>query len=368
MRLSTLDECIQDALATRAKLEKEINHILDSNAESIRTVRDVSFRNNALSDINDAVTTERKRLATAKRRRDDLQARLQQRKDYIHNGYDDIQAGEAEMSNLSAEIKTTKEQLTSATDETLGQRRRICEDLQRIYPILPLPHKTLQFSIRDLLLPNSTFDDTTPTSSEATSAALGHVALLVDRLQYYLSIPLPYPITARGSTSTILDPISVIAGGVGKGSRIYPLFPNRGARFRFEFAVFLLNKDIEVLSGKLGLRVLDLRQTLPNLKYLFYVATAGKGEVPARKAGGIRGFLRSGGGDRGSAGDGSRRGSLESEGSSTAAAGEGKGLMLPPPPPPPKPVAALNGMGNGRLKVGYGQVPVGKGSKLRDVS
>jgi hypothetical protein len=111
-----------------------------------------------------------------------------------------------------------------------------------------------------------------------------------------------------------------------------------------------------------------LRQTLPNLKYLFYVATAGKGEVPARKAGGIRGFLRSGGGDRGGAGDGSRRGSLESEGSSTAAAGEGKGLMLPPPPPPPKPVAALNGMGNGRLKVGYGQVPVGKGSKLRDVS
>ena len=38
--------------------------------------------------------------------------------------------------------------------------------------------------------------------------------------------------------------------------------------------------------------MLDIRQTLPNLKYLLYVATAGEGELPARKAGGVRGLLR----------------------------------------------------------------------------
>ena len=50
------------------------------------------------------------------------------------------------------------------------------------------------------------------------------------------------------------------------------------------------------------LRVLDIRQTLPNLKYLLYVATAGEGELPARKAGGVRGLLnvpRGGGGEDG---------------------------------------------------------------------
>ena len=39
-----------------------------------------------------------------------------------------------------------------------------------------------------------------------------------------------------------------------------------------------------------GLRMVDQRHTLPNLKYLLYVLTAGKGELPARKVGGIRGL------------------------------------------------------------------------------
>ena len=35
---------------------------------------------------------------------------------------------------------------------------------------------------------------------------------------------------------------------------------------------------------------MDIRQTLPNLKYLLYVCSAGN-ELPKRKAGGIRGLL-----------------------------------------------------------------------------
>ena len=69
--------------------------------------------------------------------------------------------------------------------------------------------------------------------------------------------------------------------------------------------MFLLNKNIEILSNALGIRPLDIRQTLPNLKYLLYVATAGKGELPARKAGGIKGLLRRDG-------YASRKGSMDS--------------------------------------------------------
>jgi hypothetical protein len=75
--------------------------------------------------------------------------------------------------------------------------------------------------------------------------------------------------------------------------RTYPLFSKAVPRFRFEYAVFLLNQDIRVLlENVFNLRVLDPRQTLPNLKYLFYVATAGEGELPARKAGGVKGLMR----------------------------------------------------------------------------
>ena len=37
--------------------------------------------------------------------------------------------------------------------------------------------------------------------------------------------------------------------------------------------------------SKQGIRIVDLRHTLPNLKYLLTVLTSGKGELPRRKGG-----------------------------------------------------------------------------------
>jgi hypothetical protein len=173
----------------------------------------------------------------------------------------------------------------------------------------PVPGKPLLFTIRGLALPNSDFDDA---NDDTISAALGLVAQVVSALSAYLSVLLPYPVTPCGSRSTIDDPLSMNTGKGQSTSPTYPLFMKGVVRFRFDYGVFLLNKDIEILSNALGLRPLEIRHTLPNLKYLLYVATAGKGELPARKAGGIRGLLRR---------DGvlSRSGSLDSTGTSSSA-------------------------------------------------
>jgi len=156
------------------------------------------------------------------------------------------------------------------------------------------------------------------------------------------------------------------------GGRVYPLFMKGTIRYRFEYAVFLLNKNIEILSNHLGLRVMDLRQTLPNLKYLLYVATAGKGEIPARKAGGIRGFLR--GGAAGSD-SGSRRQSTDSDTSSVADGKQPVGAAQPKKifaDAMNGPLKTTMGEGNGRMKIGYGGGPhqhaAFQASKLRDVS
>lgn len=75
------------------------------------------------------------------------------------------------------------------------------------------------------------------------------------------------------------------------GPRNFPLYPNDTLQYRFDYAVFLLNKDIERLMNDQGLRVLDLRQTLPNLKYLLYILATSNEALPARKAGGVKGLL-----------------------------------------------------------------------------
>ena len=193
MRLGTLDECIQDALATRAKLEEEINAILGANEEGISTVREAAFKKTSLQELDEAIALEKKRLALAKRRRDEARSRLAQRKAFIKEGYSSISETESSVPSLHDEIAKAKTKLASITEETLGQRRRICEDLTKIYPITPAlgSQKALHFAIHDLPLSNSTFDDDNPSQAESTAAALGHVALLVHNLSFYLSTPLP---------------------------------------------------------------------------------------------------------------------------------------------------------------------------------
>ena len=125
--------------------------------------------------------------------------------------------------------------------------------------------------------------------STKTAAAFGYVSHVVVLLSSYLSVPLPYPVQPRLSASLIRDEISIMADD----QRIFPLYPQKSFEYRFDYGVFLLNKDIEFLMSRQGLKVLDLRHTLPNLRYLLYVLSADDDSsvLPARTVGGIKGLL-----------------------------------------------------------------------------
>ncbi|KAA8621507.1 uv radiation resistance protein [Pyrenophora tritici-repentis] len=288
MRLSTLDDCIQDALTTRDRIADEIESILAANKEDLCTVESVAETEESLRTVQAAVTAEKRRVVATRRKRDELQASIQHRQDLMRLGRLQQSEIDAKLPEERAKCTDTKQLLEKTAEDITGQRRRVCEDILRIFPIEPVPGKALAFTIRGLLLPNSVFDDA---KEEVTSAALGYVAQIVNLLSLYLSVILPYPLSVHGSTSTIDDPLAVTQNNQNH-QRTYPLYMKNVVRYRFEYGVFLLNKDVEILSNSLGLRPVDIRHTLPNLKYLLYVATAGKGELPARKAGGIRGLLR----------------------------------------------------------------------------
>ncbi|KAJ4376015.1 hypothetical protein N0V83_001295 [Neocucurbitaria cava] len=301
MRLSTLDDCIQDAIATRDRIADEIESILETNRDVIGTVEQVPESEQGLKTVQDAVIAEKRRVVAVRRRRDELQANIQYRRERIQAGREQQLKVDAELPECKIKRREIQDLVERIEEDVTGQRRRICEDLLKIFPIEPVPGKSLAFTIRGLLLPNSLFDDA---KEDVTAAALGYVAQVVNSLSPYLSVILPYPISLHGSTSTIDDPLA-IGQNNQNNLRTYPLYMKGVVRYRFEYGVFLLNKNIEIMSNALGLRPVDIRHTLPNLKYLLYVATAGKGELPARKAGGIKGLLRQ---------DGilSRKGSMDS--------------------------------------------------------
>lgn len=302
MRLSNLDESIQDALATREELANQINAILHDAPidESPQAKEEVALASRYVS-------AERKLLKQSIRRRAELKTSIAARSNAIKAG-EEVQAhAQADVDNAQEKLQSCRSLLQTATTDIHGQRRRICEELLNIFPIEPTDHPLL-FTICGLPLPNTSFDDA---DEDVVSAALGYVARLVDMLQYYLSVALPYPVSAFGSRSLILDLISILQDN----QRTFPLFIKGTVRFRFDYGVFLLNKNIECLAESQGLKVIDIRQTLPNLKYLLYVCSAGTSELPARKAGGVRGLLA------GRATPNlSRRGSVES----TVDAGQGE--------------------------------------------
>ncbi|KAI1128664.1 UV radiation resistance-associated protein [Nemania abortiva] len=321
MKLSNLNNSIQDALATREALAAQINSLLESTPHD--TVPQAQESAHLASTY---LSTQRRSVRAAQTRRDDLKASIQARREAIEEGRSAQLRAADHVEHAQSKLPASQA-LISATRESIhGQRRRICEDLAHIFPITPAPSGApLSFSICNVPLPNSDYDPASSSSTEdSLSAALGYVAQLTHALQFYLCVPLSYPITPFGSRSSIRDNISLLP----ETQRDFPLFPRGGAnaQYRFDYGWFLLNKDIEALCVSAGLKIVDIRHTLPNLKYLLYVCSAGTDEVPERKRGGIRGLWagrlkgRAGMGsslastdDGASSAGGSRRGSMDSE-------------------------------------------------------
>ncbi|KAI4755024.1 hypothetical protein E4T52_12931 [Aureobasidium sp. EXF-3400] len=299
LRLSKLDDSVQDALALREQLASELEQTLQDNRTSLDEKTQLAETTDFLKTIDFATVTVKKQLKALEQKRDQKRKALQNRRDLLARDsalrkeiLSQVDDGKDNISNLSGKHTSIKASITQ-------QRRRVTHDLSKIYPIAPVPNQSLAFTIRGMHLPNSeALDTATP---ESLAAALGHVSHAIQLLSLYLGAVLPYPCRPRSSTSTILDPISILnttstaskAVADETAARTFPLFSKGAVRFRFEYGVFLLNKDIEILlSTHFGVRVLDIRQTLPNLLYVFYCATAGDEELPARKAGGVRGLMR----------------------------------------------------------------------------
>lgn len=297
MRLSSLDDSIQDALASREKLASQINDILEKQTID----QDLTIARQKVDLTQKYIERQTLLVSQARKKLSEKQMSIVARR----QGITSAQAAQERTKPVLFEAETEtiegQKRLLLAREGMRGQLRRICEELLQAFPIEPTA-KTLLFTIAGLHIPNSNFLDSS-IPEEEISAALGHVALVVHTLSHYLAVALPYPIEWFGSRSIIRDEISLL----NDPNRIFPLFSKGSIQFRFEYAVFLLNKDIEALVEKSSLKVQDIRLTLPNLKYLLFCLSAGTEELPLRKAGGIRGLI--GGGSLRGTPNVSRRGS-----------------------------------------------------------
>jgi len=138
------------------------------------------------------------------------------------------------------------------------QRWNLISRLSTIYSIQPTNDGN-GYTVNGFRLPNSDF---TGCDEEQIATALGFVCHVAFMISKYLEVPLRYPMIPMCSRSVIRDDISQQA------SPKFPLYSRGVDRTRFEYAVFLLNKNLEQLLNSQSLDVTTLRNTLPNLQVL----------------------------------------------------------------------------------------------------
>ncbi|KAI0825239.1 hypothetical protein BC628DRAFT_1410305 [Trametes gibbosa] len=277
LKLINLQACILDNEQSLGDIVREIDKTVVHNEVSI-LLREVSEREAWLFELK----AERSQVD---RDSDDLRARIEARRRDLQERRGLLaQARQAHVQDLAEEAQgedtLSEERVRLASLRSLLPiiRSNLISIVSFIYPIELVSPPDLLFTVLDvpLPIPAAATDPAPPLSlpahkevtEDSVATALGYSAQVVHLLAAYMGHKLVYPVTCVGSRSMIKDGISAMVG-----PRNFPLFSKGVDTYRFEYGVFLLNKDIEVLMTERSLRALDMRHTLPNLKNLLLTLT-----------------------------------------------------------------------------------------------
>ena len=200
-----------------------------------------------------AVAEARRALAAARTRQAASVAQLARQNDQLR---DDCSAL-AEWRTKFAALHTLYVQ---AHAQLAFRRRELCTELEVIYPL----RRTAEgYTIQGVHLPNAEEYSTAPDRS--VSVALSHASHLVLMVAWVLGVCLRYPIRQRDAHPVVVDHI---VPGLPEGERQFPLQVAGRDSLAFNYAVYLLNKNIAQLRQWCALETSDLRAMLPNLASL----------------------------------------------------------------------------------------------------
>ena len=210
-----------------------------------------------------AVAEARRSLAAARARQAASAAQLARQNDELREDCSALAEWRTKFAALHALYVQAHAQLAF-------RRRELCTELQVIYPL----RRTAEgYTIQGVHLPNAEEYSTAP--DRCVSVALAHASHLVVMVAWVLGVPLRYPIKQKDAHPVVVDHI---VPGLPEGERQFPLQVTGRDSLAFNYAVYLLNKNIAQLRQYCALDTSDLRAMLPNLASLLMDAIQAPGE------------------------------------------------------------------------------------------
>ncbi|ORY75144.1 hypothetical protein BCR37DRAFT_395644 [Protomyces lactucae-debilis] len=280
MRLQMLTEVINDTRVSIHNMRDRIEALLASDEEHRETICKSEAAQVLMVDCH-TVTTRLKRSIASDRHKVAMLRERNKRRAARLAAEPASRPTISQVEELRARTATSSAQLVLISSEMRRVQRVVTTVLSSVYPICTTPS---QHTIRNLSLARHSIFSASYSAEEA--AALGWTAHLIALLAQYLHVPLRYPLLCCGSSSYVIDPISTFPEssdqddrGVGppysmRKDRRYPLFYSKADMPRFNYGVYLLNKNVEQLMQARGLVCGDIRDTLINLGVLVFWTTS----------------------------------------------------------------------------------------------
>ncbi|KIL70586.1 hypothetical protein M378DRAFT_6548 [Amanita muscaria Koide BX008] len=288
-KVVSLQSQVEDAISSLLSVQSEIGKNLKANHFSSFGYEEQQ-RSTALQDLRDDHLAIQKKST-------ELKDRIKQRSKDIEERRRMLTSVQQQRVDLTSRRTARDIEIVKARTRLEDLRRRIAptrvallSTLATIFPIDLYSPPDLLYTILGvpLPIPVSQREPAPPLSmptqknvtEDGVATALGYVAQVVQLIAAYLGKGLVYPVVCIGSKSLIRDNISAMVG-----PRMFPLFSKGVDAYRFEYGVFLLNKNIDMLMMDRDLRALDMRHTLPNLKNLMLILTYGESvQLPPRRS------------------------------------------------------------------------------------
>ncbi|KJA29339.1 hypothetical protein HYPSUDRAFT_211221 [Hypholoma sublateritium FD-334 SS-4] len=267
-KLVNLQSLISDNEASLGEVVRKINGLLKDD-ETFPMRREISERELRIKEMTAKHNLVVDQIAQRKLEIADRAEKLKKRLETLTSARDVLTLD----PEVADRIEDERNRLEPLHTKMLSTRTSLLSLLTTIFPIELYSPPDLLYTILDVPLPIPlnptdpapplTMSEHKDVTEDAVATALGYVAQVLQILAAYIGKNLVYPVTCIGSRSLIRDGISAMVG-----PRMFPLFSKGVDTYRFEYGVFLLNKDIEMLMSERDLRALDMRHTLPNLKNL----------------------------------------------------------------------------------------------------
>ncbi|EIW69486.1 hypothetical protein TREMEDRAFT_73876 [Tremella mesenterica DSM 1558] len=279
-QLVNLQAVIADTEREIAQVQRKINALLLADTDNSALRREVEERSGRIRWLKKAIMEVEKSTMEAQSRVSLEQEEMERRRENLARAEEADEIRRSGMEELHSEVKSIQQETQALRPAIHLLRSQHVQTLDSLFPIVPLNPSTLLYSILEvplpipsspeepappLTMPTGVLPDGMKIDERTTSAALGYVAMVVHLLDQLKGTEggLPYPVTCAGSRSLVKDAVSVM-----QGPRSFPLYARGVERYRFEYAVYLLNKNIEMLMQEADIRLVELRHTLPNLKNL----------------------------------------------------------------------------------------------------